>query len=50
MVGGMCSLLPYGNGICHYAFIITLYNVFSILYCVCQSFLNLFFFNLVSVN
>ena len=22
MVGGMCSLLPYGTGICHYTFIL----------------------------
>ena len=28
MVGGICSLLPYGTGICHYAFnIILLFNV-----------------------
>ena len=44
MVGGMCSLLPYGAGICHYAFIY--------LYCFCLFLLLffLFFFNLVSIN
>ena len=32
LVGGMCSVLPYGTGICFYAFIIFLYILIASVY------------------
>ena len=46
MVGGMCSLLLYGTGICHSAFTELFINIF----CVCPFLFSFFFFNLESVN
>ena len=43
MVGGKCSLLPYGTGICHYITFFK-FDIVSV-----HSFF-IFFFNMVSIN
>ena len=46
VVGGMSSLLPYGTGICHYAFVDLKNNNCIVLV---HSYF-IFFFNLVLIN
>ena len=48
LVGGMCSMLPYGTGICCYTFIY-IYIFFFFNYCFCP-FLFILFINLVLIN